>query len=301
VDRVESCGAVAIDRAVSAAAARYDPDPQAIAEEEANTSWNVRLHHPHGVGAAGYAATSHLEATGDTLALQKLYDLVCATATHLATLGDPDPLGARKAKALGVIADGQTLLDPPAPRPVAARTRLYLHLDGTDLLDPPAPLETTVTGGGVGVAERLGPATITKIKQWLGDTQATIVPVLHLDRDHPDADRAVQGHDPPAWMRELVTLRDPHCVFPWCARDARTCDLDHIDPYLPPDHPPDHRGPPGQTRPSNLAPLCRRHHRAKTSRRWRYRRHSDGTYTWHGPHGARYLVTPFGTTALTHA
>src|SRR5262249_36815967 len=84
---------------------------------------------------------------------------------------------------------------------------------------------------------------------------------------------------PPEWMRELVIVRDRHCVFPWCRTDARCCDLDHIEPYQAPDH----GGPPGQTTPTNLAPLCRRHHNAKTTGRWRYQRHPDGTYTWHGP------------------
>ena len=77
-------------------------------------------------------------------------------------------------------------------------------------------------------------------------------------------------------MRDLVILRDPTCVFPHCQRDSRGCDLDHIDPY-------DDTGPPGQTRPANLAPLCRRHHRAKTTGRWQYRRLPDGTYDWTGP------------------
>ena len=95
-------------------------------------------------------------------------------------------------------------------------------------------------------------------------------------------------------MRELVILRDGHCVFPWCAVDARACDQDHIDPYVPMDE----GGPPGQTHPANLAPLCRRHHRCKTSGRWRYRRRHDGSYEWHGPHGRSYLVTPHGTLRL---
>ena len=90
-----------------------------------------------------------------------------------------------------------------------------------------------------------------------------------------DRDDAVDAHDPPAWMRDLVILRDPRCVFPHCQRDARGCDLDHTIPY-------DDTGPPGQTRPANLAPLCRRHHRAKTTGRWRYRRLPDGTYQWTG-------------------
>jgi hypothetical protein len=37
---------------------------------------------------------------------------------------------------------------------------------------------------------------------------------------------------------------------------ADVLDLDHIDSY-------NKHGPPGQTTPANLAPLCRRHHRAK--------------------------------------
>jgi hypothetical protein len=55
-------------------------------------------------------------------------------------------------------------------------------------------------------------------------------------------------------------------------------------------------GPPGQTSPDRLAPLCRRHHRAKTAGRWRYRRRADdSSYEWHGPHARTYLVTPLGT------
>ena len=95
-------------------------------------------------------------------------------------------------------------------------------------------------------------------------------------------------------MREVVILRDGHCVFPWCTRDARSCDLDHIEPYVPIDE----GGPPGQTAPTKLAALCRRHHRAKTARRWRYRRERDGTYTWHGPHGLAFRVTRDTTTRL---
>ncbi len=87
----------------------------------------------------------------------------------------------------------------------------------------------------------------------------------------PTRTDAVDAHDPPAWMRELVILRDGHCVFPGCGVDARSCDLDHLAPYVPLDQ----GGPPGQTSPANLACLCRRHHRAKTFAGWRYRRLPD--------------------------
>jgi hypothetical protein len=108
-------------------------------------------------------------------------------------------------------------------------------------------------------------------------------PVLDLAR--PDA---VDGHDPPEWMADLVRLRDRHCVFPGCRRRSRACDLDHIDPYVPLDE----GGPPGQTHPGNLAPLCRRHHRAKTHVAWAYARLPDGSYHWASPLGRRYTVVP---------
>jgi hypothetical protein len=60
----------------------------------------------------------------------------------------------------------------------------------------------------------------------------------------------------------------------------------------------DQGGPPGQTHPGNLAPVCRRHHRAKTKGIWTYTREPDGTYTWTSPHGRGYTVTPLGTWAL---
>ena len=95
-------------------------------------------------------------------------------------------------------------------------------------------------------------------------------------------------------MREQVILRDRHCVFPWCGRDARRSDLDHTIPYVPPDE----GGPPGQTDPQNLAPLCRRHHRAKTFTGWTYQRPATAPTTWTSPHGHTWTVGPDGTTPL---
>jgi hypothetical protein len=77
-------------------------------------------------------------------------------------------------------------------------------------------------------------------------------------------------------------------VFPGCTVDARSCDLDHLDPYVPPDD----GGPPGQTRPANLACLCRRPHRLKTFTAWTYQRTPDGDYAWTSPHGMTFIVSP---------
>ncbi len=162
------------------------------------------------------------------------------------------------------------------------QVKAYLHVGAEDL-------DVDATGGAAfatGTIEKLGAATLAKLRTWVGHHQVVIQPVLNMARRD-----AVDSHDPPAWMRELVILRDGHCIFPRCQVDARRCDLDHQTPYLPPDE----GGPPGQTHPDALACLCRRHHRAKTARVWRYTRTPEGHYLWHGPHGSTYLVTDTGT------
>jgi hypothetical protein len=271
VGRISSCGAVTIDRAVEEAKARFEPEEVADAEARARQGWHVRLSPAPADCPGGWAGTSWLDASGDTLDLTRFHDLVCAVAEQLKAEGDEEDLEVRKAKALGVIADLAQGIESPVKR--QAKTRLYLHVGAEDL-------DTDVA---VGTAERLGPATLAKIRKWLDGSRATILPVLDMQRSE-----AVDEHDPPEWMRELVVLRDRHCVFPWCERDSRACDLDHIEPYVD-------EGPPGQTHAHNLAPLCRRHHRCKTSGRWRYRRHDDGSYTWRSPTGRSYRVTSSGT------
>lgn len=279
-----------VEATITLAIAKFHPDRLDAHERKGKHGWDVTLHHGHDLDT-GLAGTSQLHAVGDTLDLSKFYDLVCDQAARLGALGDADPLGARKAKALGVIADAQAALDlvtcepgdtaerPYRPTILAgrARTHLYLHVSLADL----------ASGAALGRAEGLGPVTHDTIRAWLGSTKATIRPVLDLQRTD-----AVDEHDPPPWMRELVILRDEHCVFPHCQRKARRCDLDHIEPY-------DDTGPPGQTHPGNLAPLCRRHHRLKTRRRWRYTRRPDGTYQWLTRHNQGYLVTPQGTFRVT--
>lgn len=228
-------------------------DVQVIADTEIldRSNWGVRLFHGPMTGPGRWAGTSVLEITGDTADLTHLFDQLNVPA-------DEQPAAIRS---LG------------GARP--QRTRLYVHADLNDLSD-----DTT----GTGSVERLGPLTVARIKEWAGHSAVTVVPVIRTDRTD-----AVDRHDPPAWMRELVILRDQHCIFPWCHTDARACDLDHITPY----------GQGGATSPLNLAPLCRHHHRAKTKRRWRYRREPDGSYLWTGPHSRRFRVSHLGTEAIT--
>ena len=110
-----------------------------------------------------------------------------------------------------------------------------------------------------------------------------------LDLHQP---QAVDGYAVPARIAETIQLRDRTCVFPWCHRPARSCDLDHITPYYP-------GGPPGQTSTQNLAALCRLHHRMKTHGGWTYTTLEPGVFLWRSPYGYTYLRDSGGTTDLT--
>jgi hypothetical protein len=61
-------------------------------------------------------------------------------------------------------------------------------------------------------------------------------------------------HDAPVRVAALVRAAEGTCVFPGCSTPARRCDLDHRRPF-----------PVGATCSCNLQPLCRGHHRLKTT------------------------------------
>ncbi len=86
----------------------------------------------------------------------------------------------------------------------------------------------------------------------------------------------------PADMRRWLQHRDQVCTFPGCGRRASACDLDHtID-----------RQYGGTTRVSNLAHLCRNHHRAKHQTRWKIEQTADGSIQWTSPTGYRRTADP---------
>jgi hypothetical protein len=187
----------------------------------------------------------------------------------------PTPFGGIRARSDGQSGSGAGGI--PGRR--GGEAVIVLHLTDHDLLAA-GPLGT----GGVARSAKLGPVAMQRLAGWLvAAEKITIKPVLDLSTM-----AAVDQHDPPARMAQAVRLREETCVFPRCHRSSQRCDLDHIDPYLPL-----HRGgPPAQTRPANLAPLCRRHHRAKTFGGFSYRRLPDGSYQWTLPTGRTITTDP---------
>jgi hypothetical protein len=264
----------------------YDDPDRAVAEEQnALAARKVELR--RGNTPADAEIVMHL----DTPDAEAFDDTVSVVAEQLKHLGDTDDLDIRRARAVGILADPQAALDllnkdqTPA-RKRSSRTELFLHLDLATLAD-------LAVHGVVGPVydETRGVATTDLICQWLTDwlgPDATITAKPYLDLNHPDTIAPVDGHDPTPEMVAFVRLRDPSCVFPGCKKQSRHCDLDHIDPYLQPDD----GGPPGQTHPDNLAPLCRHHHRVKTHGSWSYRRLPDAGYRWTTPTGRTLDVPP---------
>ena len=113
---------------------------------------------------------------------------------------------------------------------------------------------------------------LDQVKDWCGDsrTKVTVKPVIDLN-----ADLSTSAYEVPDRIREQVILRDRTCVFPWCTRPARGCDIDHVIAH---DHDAEAEGrpQPGPTQTANLAALCRFHHRLKTHTAWRYRMTEPG-------------------------
>jgi 5-methylcytosine-specific restriction endonuclease McrA len=189
----------------------------------------------------------------------------------------------------GVTGDVETATDSAsAPKlPPAREVVLHLHLSaaavgaGGFLIDPTGRLEE---------GQRL--VLRDQVQGWCGDTHTTVTvkPVTDLNaRLHTDA------YEVPDPIREQVTLRDGTCVFPWCTRPARRCQVDHVIPY---DHEAaaEGRPQPGPTASDNLAALCTFHHRLKTHSAWTYKTVEPGVYEWTSPHGHRYRRDPDGGT-----
>ncbi|WP_235739119.1 HNH endonuclease signature motif containing protein [Nocardioides alcanivorans] len=321
-----------INKWIACATAKFHPekliDPNA---PYGKGDWNVTLRHLNkdcAEGANEVSGTSELLATGDSLDLERFHQLLRDEAERMRSEGDNDPIEHRLAKAIGRLVDDtigpggnvQTgaaatagvqpkLTDNPETFTRRRGLRIFAHVNLTDLLTlpgatgptgvddtrtVPAHSEGSGVGGDPGVVstDRTGEILTAQLKDWLArhGSLATVTPVIDMGRLE-----AVDRHDPPTWMAELVRMRDQHCVYPGCTKSAWDTDLDHIERYVSPDD----GGPPGQTRPDNLACLCRRHHLVKTSGRWRYERTPDDNYLWTNRHAHQFLVTRFGTINLT--
>jgi len=238
--------------------------------------------------------------------------------THLNLTGQPAPTGTlvyddangTLTPVLGHHPHPDSDSDPDATEPDAAWARmrragrrevmLHLHITDRELLstlrgtDQNAPSDPPGVVAGrplLGRAEHTStgdlPITADSIRAWCGAANSSIrvLPVLDIaGRIHHD------GYEIPERLREQIINRDHTCVYPGCTRAARACDLDHIEPYH-------HQHPvqSGATATENLAPLCRRHHRLKTTGRVSYVMTAPGQFTWDLGTGATITRDHHGT------
>ena len=243
-----------------------------------------------------YAGTLHLEADLDIADALDLDQALVHGAALQKALGSTESLDVRRAKALGDLARTQTALDlhqvtalriattcPPPARSSSTPTSTPRPWASRPCSVPPGAWRKANDSS---CSTRSAAGAATPAPRSPSSPSSTCKPSCR----HP-------AYEIPDRIREQVTLRDRTCVFPWCTRPARGCDVDHIVEH---DHDAaaEGRPQPGPTTSSNLGALCRLHHRLKTFTAWTYRAAGPGEYEWTSPHGHRYRRDRTGTTRI---
>ena len=292
-DRV---GVVTLDRLLDEAMLRLHAEERELEQLEALDRTHVTVHE----GSLNHVGIAEATIRADW----KDLDDFSTTLTDLASVLEPthagEPFEARRARAVGVLADpahAATLLARETPtestQPTASRSRkgpgrrrrrgvhLIVHTTREALTngDPVARVETPTGGAG-------RPHLAQQVAAWCARPETDLKITQVIDLNQPvEVDR----YEIPDRLADRTTLAHPTCTFPWCTRPARSCDKDHVIPH--------NKG--GPTTDTNLAPLCRRHHRLKTHTAWHNQTLDRGIWLWTDPHGHTYLRTHHGTKPLT--
>jgi hypothetical protein len=191
------------------------------------------------------------------------------------------PSAAELAVAFGRVLQrmGSTVLDRLRPKSV-----LHLHLAAEAVQGRPgcgvARVDDAIAGG---------PISTDQLKRWLGNDRVTVRPVIDPTGIEPVSEYAI-----PLEMREAVRLLNPIETFPWGTASSAAADVDHATPYVPMED----GGPPGQTALTNLGPLGRTHHLAKTFDGFVVHQLALGLYLWRSPTGHWFQVDHLGTRTL---
>jgi len=153
----------------------------------------------------------------------------------------------------------------------ATRWRItVIASDGTALAHGTAAHRPGPAGTGAGAGTRPGGG-------W--SVAVTAEPVATGSCDHRHCE---PGYRPSPALQRLIRARASTCTAPGCRRPAAACDLDHTRAY----------DDDGWTCECNLAPLCRRHHRAKQAHGWRLTQPQPGVLIWTTPSGRVYSTQP---------
>ena len=242
--------------AVRRAVAKFDRKDEAARHAQAFTDRNV-ISYPDGDHMADVVL--HLAADGAAAVLTAVNTWATKTGTDDTRTADQ-----RRADAIVDICSA-ALAMPGLPRQHGIRPAITVTVAGSTLAgrdDQPAELD----GYGpipASMARRLANLPGATQHRYAVDQHGRIV-------DRPEV--ITDSYQPSVRLTRHVIMRDQHCIHPGCRRRARTCELDHRQPW-----------PAGPTSAENLQPLCRRHHDLKHHSTWTVRRCHDGSYHWTSP------------------
>jgi hypothetical protein len=260
----QRCSFAQIDRAVAEALRLFDPAEADKRRREAadGRRFDVDLEQ------VAYDGTVHVDGELDLADALDLNDAITTGAQQLAALGCEESLDVRRSMAAGALARRELTLDLETDQQPAPRKRdlvIYVHL---------------ADGAVAGVENTRSTVSVQQVEDWCAgtNTHVTVRPVIDLN-----AELRTDAYRPTDLMREQAILTNATCAFVHCSRPARTADLDHVEEWVP-----DHPDSGGSTTSSNLAPLCRGHHRYKTHGGWTYIRTGPTSFTWTSPYGYAY-------------
>jgi hypothetical protein len=285
-------GSITVDRLIQETKMRLQPVETEQARQRALNARHVKLVdtlQPNGI--------AQMDIRADLKDLVEFDRTLGDIAAALADLGNTETLDVRRSLALGVLADPQQAADllngdADALKRISPRKRiqLFVHLTPESWPGDVGTSAPSSNDPSVARVDHHGrwPALVTQIKSWCGrdDTSITVTPMIDLH-----ADIAVTQYEVPERIKAQITHRDLTCVFPHCNRPAERSDHDHIEPYRD-------DGGGGSTMTSNIAALCRRHHRIKTAGVWSYQRLGPRTYLWTSRHGRLYLRDHIGSVEI---
>jgi len=174
---------------------------------------------------------------------------------------EPPSRAQQQADALALLAETALhhALDPGAP---GERYQVVVHVDAAVLADPQQP--------GQSELEEASHVSAETSRRLACDASRV---VMRHDEDGRVVEIGARTRTIPPALRRVLQHRDQSCRFPGC--HVRVCEGHHVR----------HWAQGGPTTLSNLALLCRRHHRAVHEEGYQVERLADGTLAFRRPDG----------------
>jgi len=183
-------------------------------------------------------------------------------------MGDAPTRAQQQADALALLAETALHhgLDPGAP---GERYQVVVHVDAPALADPGEPGQSVLEDG---------PRVSAETSQRLACDASRVV--MHHDENGRVVEIGARTRTIPPALRRVLQHRDGGCRFPGCR--VRVGQGHHLRHWA-------HGGP---TTLSNLALLCRRHHRTVHEEGYQVAREPDGSLQFRRPDGRAVPAVP---------